>query len=170
MASAYALAILHRSLRLSWDFMLPASVHEKQEPLANWSAASTVCWQLLKASNSYPTDRWGFSAISCIDSGHCFFCKTPFAGTRGLVESCKNCHEQQLAMPEYLRRQYAFCFRNTLDLSKIGWKLDPAERAGKGNWYDRLVPAPPAPPQPQLTKVQAMILAAKKHLSQGATL
>lgn len=151
MATAYAIALRQRALLLPWDFLLPATVASRKDVIAHWSAASNVCYTLLSAAGHLPTDRPVASSISCIEAGHCFYCKTPFPGSRGLVESCKHCHQEQVALPIYLQQQYYFCFENTLRFSRFPWQLSDT-------------PATPAIHATQLTKAQAMQLAAKQKL------
>lgn len=162
MATAYALALRQRALLLPWNFMMPAAITERKQLIAHWCAATDVCYTLLAAVDQLPKHRPVPAKASCVEQGHCFYCKTPLLGARGLVESCSNCYVALDALPDHLRQQYFLCFENTLRFSQWDWPLDMiAGIDPETSWYDRLVP-PPA--LPVLTKAQAMQLAAKQKL------
>lgn len=156
MATAYAIALRQRALLLPWNFLLPETVASRKDVIAHWSAASNVCYVLLSAVDQVPLDRPVASSVSCIEAGHCFYCKTALPGSRGLIESCSNCYQEQAAMQVYLRQQYYFCFENTLRFSRFPWQLSEQPTT--------LPTQAIQPTLPTLTKAQAMQLAAKKKL------
>lgn len=163
LASSYAIALRNRTLRLPWNFLLPVGREPEAQVADHWCSAVYVCYSMLYAAGEIIHGVPVVSSGSCIEDGHCFYCKTRFHGSRGLVESCSNCHQEQSQLPEATRLLYFRCFENTLRFSRYTWKLHSVEH--------KIVPAittqstqPIQHTLPTLTKAQAMQLAAKKKL------